>query len=320
MDMRDRLCGEIAERQFGLIERDQAIHAKMKPAAIARRLANGRWRLELPRVYRLAGAPKSWEQSLKAATLWGGEHCVASHEAAATLHGLSSLRARQVHVQTAKRLCYPGVITHRTRFAGLYATSVRGIPTTSVTRTLIDLAGATPKKTLEKALDEALRLRMTDLGRLRGVLARSGTKRRGAKVLRSLLEARDPAKERSDSELEDKLIRLIRSDGLPLPALHYNVVDEDRWFGEVDLAYPRQRIAIEAQGYRYHSSRSAWEDDQRRENGLVEAGWKVLKVTNSQLEHDPASVIGALRSLLGKKSPQGNQRPRRLTKQRLSKD
>src|SRR5215831_18846973 len=305
MDMRDRLCGEIAERQFGLIERDQAIHAKMKPAAIARRLAKGRWRLELPRVYRLAGAPKSWEQSLKAAT---------------TLHGLSSLRARQVHVQTAKRLCYPGVITHRTRFAGLYATSVRGIPTTSVTRTLIDLAGATPKKTLEKALDEALRLRMTDLGRLRGVLARSGTKRRGAKVLRSLLEARDPAKERSDSELEDKLIRLIRSDGLPLPALHYNVVDEDRWFGEVDLAYPRQRIAIEAQGYRYHSSRSAWEDDQRRENGLDEAGWKVLKVTNSQLEHDPASVIGALRSLLGKKSPQGNQRPRRLTKKRLSKD
>ena len=311
MNMRDRLCGEIAERQFGLIERSQALRA-MSPSAIARRLATGRWHLELPRVYRLAGAPKSWEQSLKAATLWGGEHCVVSHEAAAALHGLSSLRKRQVHVQLPKLLCHPGVITHRTRFAGLYATSVRGIPTTSVTRTLIDLAGTTPKKTLEKALDEALRLRMTDLGRLRGVLARSGTKRHGAKVLRSLLEARDPAKERSDSELEDKLIRLIRSERLPPPALHYNVVDEDRWLGEIDLAYPRQRIAVEVHGYRFHSSRSAWEDDQRRENGLVEAGWRVLKVTHSQLEHDPASIIGALRSLLGRK-------PRRLTKQRLSK-
>jgi very-short-patch-repair endonuclease len=313
MDMRDRLCGEIAERQFGLIEREQALNADMSPAAIARRLANRRWRLELPRVYRLAGAPKSWEQSLKAATLWGGEHCVASHEAAATLHGLSSLRTRQVHVQTTKRLCHPQVITHRTCFAGQYATFVRGIPITSVTRTLIDLAGTTPTKTLEKALDEALRLGMTDLGRLRGVLARSGTKRHGAKVLRTLLEAREPAKERSDSELEDKLIRLIRSEGLPRPAQHYNVMDEDRWLGEIDLAYPRQRIAVEVHGYRFHSSRSVWEDDQRRENGLVEAGWRVLKVTNSQLEHDPASIIGAIRSLLGKK-------PRRLTKKRLSKN
>jgi len=312
MDTRDKLCGEIAERQFGLIEREQALNADMSPAAIARRLANGRWRLELPRVYRLAGAPKSWEQSLKAATLWGGERCVASHEAAAALHGLSSVRARQVHVQLAKQLRHPGVITHRTRFAGQYATSVRGIPTTSVTRTLIDLAGTTPKKTLEKALDEALRQGMTDLGRLRGVLARSGMKRRGAKALRTLLEARDPAKERSDSELEDKLIRLIRSEGLPPPALHYNVVEEDRWLGEVDLAYPRQRIAIEAHGYRFHSSRSVWEDDQRRENGLVEAGWKVLKVTSSQLENDPGLVIGALRSLLGKA-------PRWPAKKRLSR-
>jgi very-short-patch-repair endonuclease len=180
--------------------------------------------------------------------------------------------------------------------------SVKGIPTTSVTRTLIDLAGTAPRKTLERALDEALRGGMTDLGRLRGVLARSGVKRRGAKVLRTLLEAREPAKERSDSELEDKLIRLIRSERLPPPAVHYNVMDEDRWLGEVDLAYPRQRIAVEVHGYRIHSSRSVWEDDQRRENGLVEAGWKVLKVTNSQLEHDPALIVGTLRSLLVKKA------------------
>src|SRR5262244_4237339 len=128
MDMRDKLCGEIAERQFGLIERDQAIHADMSPAAIARRLANGRWRLELPRVYRFAGAPKSWEQSLKAATLWGGEHCVVSHQTAAALHGLSSLRTRQVHVQLSKQLRHPPVTTHQTRVAARYAMVIKGIP------------------------------------------------------------------------------------------------------------------------------------------------------------------------------------------------
>jgi very-short-patch-repair endonuclease len=312
MDTRDKLCSEIAERQFGLIERAQALRAKMSPSAIARRLATGRWQLELPRVYRFAGTPRSWEQSLKAATLWGGEGCIVSHQSAATLHGLGSLRTREVHVQLAKQLRHPQVVTHRTRWAGLYETSIKGIPTASLSRALIDLAGTIPGKTLEKALDEAIRLGLTDLGRVKSVLRRSGPKRQGAKVLRALLEARDPRDERSDSELEDSLIRLLRSERLPPPEVHYNVMDEERWLGEVDLAYPRQRIAIQAHGYRFHSSRKTWEDDQRLENALVEAGWKVLKVTHSQLENDPSSIIGAVRALLGKKFSR-SRRPRRLS-------
>ena len=119
----------------------------------------------------------------------------------------------------------------------------------------------------------------------------------------SLARSERPRRRKKHSELEDKLIRLIRSEKLPLPAKHHNAVDADRWLGEVDFAYPRQRIAIEVHGYRLHSSRTVWEDDQLRENGLVQAGWRVLKVTSSQLEDDPGRIIGALRSLLGKKSP-----------------
>src|SRR5260370_19395968 len=63
----DRACAEIAEKQFGLISRDQAIGTGMSERAIGRRLGGGRGRQVLPGVYRLAGAPASWEQSLKAA-------------------------------------------------------------------------------------------------------------------------------------------------------------------------------------------------------------------------------------------------------------
>src|SRR5216684_2323436 len=63
----DTACGEIAEKQSGLISRDQAIGTGMSERAIGRRLGGGRGRQVLPGVYRLAGAPASWEQSLKAA-------------------------------------------------------------------------------------------------------------------------------------------------------------------------------------------------------------------------------------------------------------
>ena len=167
----DGVCAAIAEKQSGLISRDQAIRTGMSERAIGRRLGAGRWRQVLPGVYRLAGVPTSWEQSLKAATLWGGEGCVVSHRAAAALHGLAGFARQGVEVQSSRRLQRSDVIAHRTCFtSSLYPVSIKGIPTTSVTRTLIDLAGTVTLEALEEALDDALRRGLTDLGRLRGVL------------------------------------------------------------------------------------------------------------------------------------------------------
>jgi very-short-patch-repair endonuclease len=297
--VRDNRCAEVFESQLGLISRKQALQTGMSRAAISRRLAGQRWRQVLPGVYRLAGAPTSWEQSLKAATLWGGTGCAVSHESAAALHGLNGFRRGDIHIQCPKRLRHREVVTHRVHAGHSRPwTLVRGIAVTSVTRTLVDLAASLSPSSLEKAVDEAIRLRMTDTARLKRVLSRSGTHRRGARALWALMRARDGNAERSDSELEDRLLRLIRRHRLPLPALHFNAVEGDRWLGEIDFAYPRERIAIEAHGYHLHSLRPVWESDQRRENELIAAGWRVLKATHSQLEEQPGSFIEALRSLL----------------------
>ena len=306
----DRACAEIAEKQFGLISRDQAIGTGMSERAIGRRLGAGRWRQVLPGVYRLAGAPASWEQSLKAATLWGGEGCVVSHRAAAALHGLAGFARQGVEVQSSRRLQHSDVLAHRTCFtSSLYPVSIKGIPTTSVTRTLIDLAGTVTREAIEEALDDALRRGLTDLGRLRGVLRRSGSTRRGARVLRQLIAARDGKREKTDSQLEDQLLRLIRSRGLPPPEIHLDVCHGDERICEVDMAYPNERVAIEVHGYRFHSARSAWERDQRRENALVRAGWSVLKATSSQLDRNPDSFIDTLRALLKSGRPKRKDLP-----------
>jgi len=294
----DELCNAIAEKQFGLIARQQAIEAGMSPAGVGRRLASRRWLQLLPGVYRFSGVPTSWEQSLKAATLWGGDGCVVSHESAASLHGLSFPGGRRLHVQSAKQLRCPNIAAHRTQFSESHVVVVRGIPTTSVTRTLMDLSASFPTQSLEKLLDEAIRRGMTDVARLKGSLRRLGSNRRGTRILRRLIKSREGNDERTDSELEDKLLRLIRRGRLPAPVVHYNVADDDQWLGEVDLAYPRARIAIEVHGYRVHSLKRVWENDQRRENEFVRAGWKLLKATNLQLKQDPDSFLEVLRSLL----------------------
>ena len=293
----DELCMSIFEKQFGLIEREQALKSGMSLAAISRRLTSGRWLKVLPRVYRLAGAPRSWEQSLKAVTLWGGTRCVASHETAAALHGLNVTAPRRMHVQSPTQLQRANVAAHRTRFGQLHTVTVKGIPTTSVTRTLVDLSASLPRSSLEKLLDEAIRRGTTDVARLRAELRRCGG-RRGTRLLRRLLAPRDGAGERTDSELEDKMLRLIRRARLPEPVIHYNVIQGDEWLGEVDFAYPGARIAIEGHGYRVHSLKRVWENDQRRENDLVQAGWKLLKATHFQLEQHPHLFIETLRSLL----------------------
>ena len=294
----DELCSAIAEKQFGLIARQQAVRAGMSAAGVGRRLASRRWLQVLPGVYRLAGSPISWEQSLKAATLWGGDKCAVSHETAASLHGLSVVGGRRVHVQSTRQLRHANIAAHRTRFSDSRPVVVKGIPTTSVTRTLIDLSASLPTKSLEQLLDEAIRRGMTDIARLKGELRRSGGHRPGTRALRRLIVARESNGERTDSELEDELMRLIRRRRLPLPVVHYNVVDGDQWLGEVDLAYPQARIAIEVHGHGVHSLKRVWENDQRRENKLVRAGWKLLKATNLQLEEDPDSFLEALKSLL----------------------
>ena len=122
----DELCSAIAEKQYGLIERQQALQAGVSPAGVSRRLASRRWLRVLPGVYRFAGAPTSWEQSLKAATLWGGDRCVVSHETAAALHGLTLFSGSRVHVQSPKLLQRPKHCGTSHAFLGLAPGASKG--------------------------------------------------------------------------------------------------------------------------------------------------------------------------------------------------
>jgi len=54
------------------------------------------------------------------------------------------------------------------------------------------------------------------------------------------------------------------------------VTTDEELIGRVDFAYPKQRLIIEADGYRYHQDFRTWTNDRDRLNKLAADGWRVI--------------------------------------------
>jgi very-short-patch-repair endonuclease len=208
----------------------------------------------------------------------------------------------EITVPKGKAVRRRGVIVHQARdLRPVDVTVVDAIPVTTPTRTLIDLGAVVPKEAVEEALDDALRRGLTSIPRLRwriGELATRG--RRGVGVVRELVDRRagDPAI--PESVLETRLLRLIEREGLPAPVRQYQVRERGRLIAIPDFAYPDLKLAIEADGYRWHSGREQWESDLARRNALTARGWRVVHVTYRDLEHRPDEVVRTIaRALAG---------------------
>jgi hypothetical protein len=100
--------------------------------------------------------------------------------------------------------------------------TVRGIPCTTVERTLLDLAAVIPVWQLRRALAEAEVLRIVDLSALRALLRRSRG-RRGVARLRLILDELHPETKRTRSELERMFLRMCRNGRLPTPEVNVSL-------------------------------------------------------------------------------------------------
>jgi hypothetical protein len=172
----NRAVGLLAERQYGVISRPQAIRCGLTSSAIGRRVEVGEWERLHQGVYRLAGSIRTIDQAIQAACLAAGRPAAASHTSAAHLLHLPLQDPDvEVSIPEGRQIALTGVRVHRTRSLERTDTFVvRGIPTTSVARTLIDLASILPTKKLEDLLDQALANRLIPIGYLRQRLGATG--------------------------------------------------------------------------------------------------------------------------------------------------
>jgi very-short-patch-repair endonuclease len=168
---------------------------------------------------------------------------------------------------------------------------VDAIPVTTVARTLIDLASVCRPDAVEEALDAALRRGLVSLPRLRWRFEELGRMGRpGTKTMRALIDARGPAGPVPDSVFERRLLRVLRRAGLPEPSMHHEIRRAGRLMGVVDYAYPEVRLAIEADGRRWHSGRIRFQRDRVRLNRMTLLGWRVIHVTWEDLVERPGTV------------------------------
>jgi very-short-patch-repair endonuclease len=290
----------IADRQFGVFSRRQALGAGISPRQIQLRIDARRWESRFRGVYRIVGAPEGLHQSAMAASLYAGDGALVSHGTAGLLWGIDGARAltTELWVPSSRKTEIKGLTLHRgTRLDRADRTTFGPIPITSAVRTLIDLSARMQDDRLVASMEHAFRRGLVTPERLGArveALRRSG--RPGAGRLAALLAGREsgPALE---SALEAKVWLLLRRSGVPLPRRQFWVaVPGGRY--RLDFAWPEQRVGLECDGWEHHGTRSAFVADRARLAELAAARWRILPVTWKACTRESERVERWLRSAL----------------------
>jgi very-short-patch-repair endonuclease len=286
----------LAQRQLGVLTRAQILE-KESARVIDRRIANGSLVRLYAGVYALPGSPDTFERRITAAVLAAGGNATASHRSAASLHGLGGTDLEKVVEISVPRAqnprLDPTVFVHRvTRLPPEDVFQRAGIRITTRPRTICDLAGVLSTDDLELVLDNALVRELVKLASVVRMLDSLPANTKGATALRALIAARPEGRARIESPLEQKVQKLLTKHGLAF---------EPQLLGEgfrIDIAFPREKLAVEPMGYRWHATRKDWARDRRREGLLIERGWRVLPVTWEDLKR-PEKLVERIRAALG---------------------
>jgi predicted transcriptional regulator of viral defense system/very-short-patch-repair endonuclease len=292
---RERAIQELAARQQRVVSLPQLRALGLTASTVRNRVAAGKLRRVHHGVYAVGLAPLSIEGAYMAAVLACGPGAALSHRSAADLMGLRPCSRPSVDVTAPARAgkARKGIDVHRaTGLIDRDTTNVGGIPCTTVARTLLDLATTIDRTALERAIEQAEKLRIFDLTAVMDVTTRARD-RRAAAALDAALSAYTPEPAFTRSELEKRFLALCRAAGLPLPRAN-NVTGSD----EIDFTWPDRRLMVETDSLRHHGTRAAFERDRRRDQRRTAAGWRVVRFTWRQLDEAPAEVAATLRSLL----------------------
>ncbi|MDT8342314.1 MAG: DUF559 domain-containing protein [Longimicrobiales bacterium] len=219
-----------------------------------------------------------------------------SHRSAAGMHRLLERSAAHDPVEVLVRGVVPvrraGILARRTvSLPGSDVTSIDGIPVTAVARTLVDLGLVLDSLSLERVVAHAEREGLVDRPGLVAA-AEAARGRPGAPRLRSIVDGGfEPALTRSEAEV--RFLHLVREARLPPPEVNVRLIGY-----EVDFLWRTRRIAVEVDGYRFHSSRRQFRTDRRRDSQLAAAGVQVIRLTWEQIVEEPLATIAELAQAL----------------------
>ena len=178
-----------------------------------------------------------------------------------------------------------GLVVHRRDGAPL--TVFRGRPLTTPGWTAVEVARGLRRPRALATLDAALRTGTCDVDDLlRAATHQAG--RRGIVIVRELIPLARP---QAESPMESEARLVMVDGGLPEPVLQYEIIDRDGVLWRVDFAWPELRLAVEYDGFDWHSSPQHLRRDRRKRAALQDLGWRVLSIVNDDVRRRPTELV-----------------------------
>lgn len=288
--------GETAERQHGVVSRRQLHASGVSGTTVSRMLQRGALTRCDQGVFLVRGAPLTQTANLWMRVLSTGG--VLGFATAAHLWGMDDVPPLvHVIVGDARRIRRdPGLRRHHVFVPRSAVTKLNGIPVTSRSWTLLDHLGRLSPSAAVRLADRALQqgwLRRQDLSRR----VRDYPGRQGNRQLRRLFDATGDG---AAAESERRLHGLLRQHRIHGWKPNFAVRCRGVRVAVVDVAFPGARLAIEVDGFAFHSDVDRFQRDRQRQNALVELGWTVLRFTWADLTERPEQVVAAIRAQLAR--------------------
>lgn len=265
-------------RQEGVAARRQLLLRGMDAPSVDRARAAGRLRDLHPGygIYSMVPTPFLTDDAfLIAAMLATGSRGLASHQTAAYRWGLIPAPPSSIHLATRMDLVPPdGVVVHRTVLRTTDVGRLGRFRTTTVERTLLDLAAGYDLAPLVAALEQAEFLHRRRPEHILAVLRRGHP---GSARLREALDRHVPGYGQARSRLERRFRRLLIAHGIRLP-------DRNRRVGPwtVDCLWADLLVVVELDGGQ-HDFPGQGGVDARRDLWLRRHGYIVRRYTYKQV-------------------------------------
>lgn len=286
--------GKLARRQFGLATWAQLRGIGVSEATISRWVQAGYLVPVHRRVYAVGHLPNDTGARLSSLALFAGPSACISHGTCAHWRGWLRYSVAVTHVSTPRRIRIklPGVHIHGER--ELDRELINGLPCTTITQTLLDVAATESERLVHRCLAQLDYERKLNR---KAIQATCGRGRPGSAALLKALDAYMPQLARTKSELEDEFLYLCRRADLPLPKVNAKVHGV-----EPDCYWPDLKLVVELDGGGNHGTGPQRTRDQRKALILRAHGIDVIRYTEVQVFHEAEQVTVDVSAQIAKRA------------------
>ena len=286
----DRAIAALAEKQWGNITRQQLLAVGVDDDAIRYRVRMGRLYRVFRGVYSVGHPPTTPHQRAAAAVLACGPGAALSHSSAMTLWGYWRQWDKPFEVTVVGDRRASGIRVHRSTTLRRQDVTVQlGIRVTTPARTLLDMSLRLKDKALKRAVSDALHSPWMTKDQLAETLARHPTAP-GSKRIAALIGVTGTP---TRSGWEDEFPKFCADHGLPAP-----IMGEPLHGYILDALFPVEKVIVELDGWEFHKSKIAFEDDRERDAEMLAHGYVTVRMTWERIHGRPRREARRLQNIL----------------------